>query len=213
MPALIRLALPEDASAVAAIYAPFCTETPISFEMTAPTADEMAQRIRKITERLPWLVMEQEGQIAGYVYASPHRERAAYQWSVDVAAYVAPDHHRKGVGRTLYTALFHLLTQQGYFNAYAGVTLPNPASVGLHQAMGFEPVGTYRSVGYKLGAWHDVAWYARTLQPQRANPDPPRSFQELLTDPEWTEVIAEGQALGNKQAANDTQPLKNVPLR
>ena len=195
MSAVIRLALPEDAFAVAAIYAPFCTGTPVSFEMVAPTAEEMAQRIRKITECLPWLVLEQEGQIAGYVYASPHRERAAYQWAVDVTAYVDADHRGKGVGRALYTALFHILVQQGYFKAYAGVTLPNPASVGLHEVMGFEPVGVYRSVGYKLGIWHDVAWYALALQPQRAEPEPPRSVQEVLTTPEWAEAIAKGKAL------------------
>ena len=180
MSAVIRLAVPEDATAVAAIYAPFCTDTPVSFEMVAPTAEEMAQRIRRITERLPWLVLEHNEQIAGYVYASQHRERAAYQWAVDVTAYVAPGSQRKGVGRALYTALFHILAQQGYFNAYAGVTLPNPASVGLHEAMGFEPVGVYRGVGYKMEAWHDVAWYALSLQPPRADPDPPRSVHEVL---------------------------------
>ena len=159
MTALIRLASPGDASQIAAIYAPFCTDTTVSFETVAPSPEEMAQRIVKITERLPWLVLDDNGQIAGYVYASPHRERAAYSWSVDVAAYVAADHRRRGMGRALYTALFRILTAQGYFKAYAGVTLPNPASVGLHEAVGFERVGEYRGVGYKLGAWHDVRWY------------------------------------------------------
>ena len=136
MTAVIRLATSYDADSIAAVYAPFCENTPISFETVAPTTEEMAKRIRKITEGYPWLVLEEGGEITGYVYASPHRERAAYQWSVDVTAYVQPQSHRRGVGRTLYSILFQLLRLQGYYKAYAGITLPNPASVGLHQAMG-----------------------------------------------------------------------------
>src|SRR5262249_41596064 len=133
----IRLATSDDAAQVAAIYAPFCTDTAISFETVAPSAEEMAQRIRNIIERFPWLVLDDDGRIAGYVYASPHRERAAYRWSVDVTAYVAGEFRRSGVGRALYTALFQILAAQGYIKAYAGVTLPNPGSVGLHEAVGF----------------------------------------------------------------------------
>jgi L-amino acid N-acyltransferase YncA len=192
---VIRLALPSDSPSIAAIYAPFCRETPVSFETDAPTSEEMAQRIRKITERLPWLVLEQDGEIAGYVYASPHRERAAYQWSVDVAAYVAAAYRRRGVGRALYTALLRILALQGYFKAYAGITLPNPSSVGLHEAMGFAPVGIYRGVGYKLGAWHDVAWYQLILQPERSEPLPPRSISVVAATSDWTEAIAAGQVL------------------
>lgn len=188
----IRLAVAADAAQIAAIYAPFCTDTPVSFEMTAPTVEEMAQRIEKITARLPWLVLEQDGEIAGYVYASPHRERAAYQWAVDVAAYVAPSYRRHGIGRALYTSLFRILIQQGYFKAYAGIALPNPASVGLHEAMGFEPVGVYRGVGYKLGAWHDVGWYQRALQPERPEPEPPRSLHDMMLLPEWAATLSAG---------------------
>ena len=189
------MALATDAPQIAAIYAPFCWETPVSFEVVAPTPDEMAQRIQKITERMPWLVLEQGGEIAGYVYASPHRERAAYQWSVDVAAYVSSDFRRQGVGRALHTALFRLLTLQGYFTAYAGITLPNPASVGLHEAMGFQPVGVYREVGYKLGAWHDVAWYHLALQPKQAEPDPPHPIQDVLASVEGNEALTSGLPL------------------
>jgi phosphinothricin acetyltransferase len=155
----------------------------------------MAQRIQKITERLPWLVLEQDGRIAGYVYASPHRERAAYQWSVDVAAYVAPDFRRRGVASALYTTLFHLLVAQGYFKAYAGITLPNPASVGVHEAMGFTLVGVYRGVGYKLGAWHDVSWYQRELQPERPEPDPPRPVQAVEATRAWADALDAGIAV------------------
>jgi phosphinothricin acetyltransferase len=192
MTAQIRLALPGDAEQIAAIYAPFCTETAVSFEFVAPTAVEMAERIRKITERLPWLVLDDRDRIAGYVYASPHRERPAYQWSVDVAAYVSADYRRRGVGSTLYTALFGILAAQGYFKAYAGVTLPNPASERLHESLGFERVGEYRGVGYKLGRWHDVRWYQRALQPERPNPPAPRTVQEVMQSAIWDQALADG---------------------
>jgi phosphinothricin acetyltransferase len=192
MTARIRLALPEDAEQITAIYAPFCTDTAVSFEYDAPTAAEMAERIRKITERLPWLVLDDASRIAGYVYASPHRERAAYQWSVDVAAYVASDYRRRGVGSALYTALFRVLTAQSYYKAYAGVTLPNPASERLHESMGFERVGEYRGVGYKFGKWHDVRWYQRALQPERTNPPAPRTVQEVMQSAIWDQALADG---------------------
>jgi phosphinothricin acetyltransferase len=194
MSATIRLAADTDAAAVAAIYAPFCTSSAVSFETTAPSAAEMAHRIRALVERLPWLVLEADGAVAGYVYASPHRERAAYGWAVDTAVYVDPGRHRSGVGRALYTALFHLLRLQGYYKAYAGITLPNPASVGLHQAVGFELVGVYRGVGYKRGAWHDVAWYGLALQPERAEPGAPLPLASLLGSPRWSEAVARGLA-------------------
>src|SRR4051812_25285781 len=125
MTATIRLATAADAAAVAAIYAPFCESTPISFEATAPTPEEMARRILKVMERLPWLVLDEDGTVAGYAYAGPHRERAAYRWAVDVTVYVAPDRRRRGVGRALYAVLFGLLRALGYYKAFAGVTLPN----------------------------------------------------------------------------------------
>ena len=195
MTAHIRLASPDDAEQIAAIYAPFCTDTAVSFETAAPSPEEMAQRIRKITDCFPWLVLEEDGRIAGYVYASAHRERAAYGWSVDVTAYVAAEYRRHGVGRALYTALFGILAAQGYFKAYAGVTLPNPGSVGLHEAAGFECVGEYRGVGYKLDAWHDVRWYQRAIQPERARPDPPLPLAAIRETGAWRAALAGGLAL------------------
>jgi phosphinothricin acetyltransferase len=162
--AIIRLATPEDCDQIAAIYAPYVTETAISFEIEPPGAGELARRIGETLAGYPWLVCERDGEILGYAYAMGHRTRWAYQWSVDTAIYVDGGRRRAGVGRALYTALLAALPLQGFFSAYAGVTLPNAASVGLHQAMGFEPVGVYRAVGYKLGRWHDVGWYQRTLQ-------------------------------------------------
>lgn len=173
MDPLIRLATLDDAAAIREIYAPFCENTPVSFETEAPGVEEMRGRIAKTLEKLPWLVHEHNGLITGYAYASPHRERAAYRWSVDVSAYVRDGHRRSGVGRALYTKLFEIVRSQGHYTALAGVTLPNPGSVGLHEAMGFELIGVYRNIGYKCGAWHDVAWYQLPLQTYNAEPADP----------------------------------------
>ncbi|MBC5800577.1 MAG: N-acetyltransferase [Candidatus Eremiobacteraeota bacterium] len=170
----VRSATAGDAGPIAAIYAPIVEATHISFEEIAPTESQMRTRIKMTCPRLPWLVAESD-LVLGYAYASEHRARSAYRWSVDVALYVAATARRGGVGRTLYTALFAILTEQGYYNAFAGTTLPNEASVALHRALGFEPVGIYRNVGYKQGRWWDVAWWQRPLaapQPHPAEPTP-----------------------------------------
>jgi L-amino acid N-acyltransferase YncA len=191
MIATIRLAQEnKDAEVIASIYAPFCTNTSISFECTAPTACEMGARIHKTTIQFPWLVMDIDGRIAGYSYAGPHREYAAYNWSVDVSVYVDLPFRRKGIGRSLYTALFRLLTLQGYYKTFAGVSLPNPASTGLHESLGFELVGEYRGVGYKFGAWHDVRWYQLALRTEIPNPAPPIPIHELINTERWTETIS-----------------------
>jgi phosphinothricin acetyltransferase len=187
----IRLASQDDAAAVAAIYGPFCESTAVSFEYVAPSAQEIANRIQTTTAQCPWLVLFDDGLLAGYAYASRHRERAAYRWAVDVAVYVSPTHHRRGVGRALYTTLFQLLRLQGYFKAFAGITLPNRASTGLHEAMGFTVLGRYRGVGYKHSAWHDVVWYQMSLQPERLNPDPPAPVS-ALESASWDEAVSEG---------------------
>ncbi|HKP77299.1 MAG TPA: arsinothricin resistance N-acetyltransferase ArsN1 family B [Longimicrobiaceae bacterium] len=170
----IRLATPDDGSALAAIYRPAVTDAATSFEVEAPDGEEMGRRVAQMLERTPWLVCERDGTVLGYAYASPHRDRPAYQWSAEVSAYVHPDARRLGVGRALYASLFAALAVQGFRNAYAGITLPNPASVGLHTSVGFTPVGVYRGVGWKHGAWHDVAWFERPLAPRITDPPPPR---------------------------------------
>jgi len=162
---MIRPAWLEDSEAIAAIYAPYCTDTVISFEMEAPTADEMRQRIEKITKALPWLVEERNGKVVGYAYASPHRERLAYQYSVEVSVYVEKNFHKQGIGTALYKQLFDELRVLGKYNALAGITLPNQASVGIHERLGFVRTGTYSKVGYKFQAWHDVGWWQLVLQP------------------------------------------------
>ena len=173
----IRPAHPDDAAAIAAIYAPIVSDTTISFELEPPGEDEVRRRIVATLRVLPWLVGEDpSGAVCGYVYASRFRERAAYQWAVEVTAYVRSDCQGRGVGRRLYTHLFEQLAGLGYCQAVAGITLPNAPSVGLHVAMGFEPVAHYRNVGHKHGAWRDVGYWQKALQPLPDNPLPPRPY-------------------------------------
>jgi L-amino acid N-acyltransferase YncA len=178
----IRVAKASDAEAIAAIYLPIVRDTAISFETDPPDAAEMKRRIKTTLRDLPWLVSEDDEGIAGYAYASHHRERAAYQWSVDVSIYVAPERRRKGVARSLYTPLLTILKNLGYFSAYAGIALPNAASVAFHRTMGFQPVGIFRNTGYKLGSWRDVGWWQRPLREYVSEPKPPRRFGDLGPD-------------------------------
>jgi L-amino acid N-acyltransferase YncA len=195
MAAIIRLATPADAAQLAAIYAPIVRDTIISFEFVPPDEAELHQRVQQTLAQLPWLVAERDDAILGYAYASSHRTRAAYQWSVDVSVYVGATMRGQGIGRALYTALFQILRLQGFYNAYAGVTLPNAASVGLHEALGFRPVGVYRNVGYKMGAWHDVGWWQLALQPHQPAPEPPRPLAEVQQHELWAAALASGEAL------------------
>lgn len=156
-----------DAPACASIYAPSVEGSAISFEEVAPDARDMLGRM---DHSIAWRVDERDGVIAGFAYAGRHRERAAYRWAVDVAVYVDPAFRRQGVGRALYADLLPAVTRLGYFRAYAGITLPNAASVGLHEAVGFTPVGVYRRVGWKHGAWHDVGWWELDLRGDEVPP-------------------------------------------
>jgi L-amino acid N-acyltransferase YncA len=184
----IRLAHPDDASAIQAIYAPVVMHTPISFETVVPTVEEMRQRVEQTLKTFPWLVYEDAGEVSGYAYASQHRVRAAYQWSVDVSVYVHERMRRQGIGRKLYMSLFELLRRQGFYNAFAGIALPNPASVALHEAMGMQAIGVYEKVGYKHGAWHDVGWWQGLLQAHSALPAPPRKLADIVP-PDWEEAV------------------------
>jgi L-amino acid N-acyltransferase YncA len=194
-PSSIRLATERDAGQVAAIYAPNVTDTIISFELEPPSADEMRRRIEVTLERYPWLVCERSGRVLGYAYAGAHGSRAAYRWSVDVSVYVHEEARRTGVGRALYASLIAALSLQGFYNAYAGATLPNPASVGLHESVGFRRVGVYRGVGYKLGAWHDVVWWHLPLRERAADPDPPADLPSVLESEEWDAAMTKGLPL------------------
>jgi L-amino acid N-acyltransferase YncA len=171
---VIRPANPaRDAEAIAQIYAPFVNDTVISFEDVAPTAAEMAARIERLSNTHAWTVADDEGAILGYAYGCPHRERAAYRWATEVSVYVDPRHQRRGAGRALYEALFGLLADKHYRIALAGIALPNDASVGLHEACGFKPVGVYPGIGYKRGTWWDVGWWERELAGGTGDGQPP----------------------------------------
>lgn len=191
----IRFATAQDAAGIQAIYAPIVRDTVTSFEMEVPSVDDMRQRIVQTVIQYPWLVGDDGGTVCGYAYAGAYRKRTAYQWSVEVSVYVHADCRRQGVGRALYTALFALLIEQGYVSAFAGATLPNPGSVGLHEAMGFQPVGVYPNVGYKMGAWHDVGWWGLALQPPPADPAPPRPISEIVGTPAWEDAMRRGEQL------------------
>ena len=193
--AILRVVREDDAEQIAAIYAPYATDTAVSFANRAPTADEYRERIRTTTARLLWVVCERDGIVAGYAYASPHRASPAYRWSVETSIYVHLEHHRTGVGRALYTALLEALRLLGYHRAYAGITEPNAASVGLHESVGFESIGTFNEVGYKLGAWRNAIWLAYRLGNDDFPPTEPRLFPDLLGTPEWDAALATGQAL------------------
>jgi phosphinothricin acetyltransferase len=189
---MIRIARLDDAEAIREIYTPFVLATAISFEYEPPALATMRERIGATLATHPWLVYERQGHVHGYAYASAHRTRTAYQWSVDVSAYTRPESHRRGIGRALYTSLLALLRLQGFYKAYAGITLPNPASVGLHEAVGFRPLGVYREVGFKMGAWHDVGWWELELRPKEPDPAPPVHFAAARDLPGFGAALAAG---------------------
>jgi L-amino acid N-acyltransferase YncA len=154
----IRAATGADAPACAAIYGPYVRDTCISFEIDAPTPEEMARRIASAVNRHAWLVLEGAGRVVGFAYGNQFKERAAYRWSCETSIYLEVDRRRTSGGRALYEALLDRLTERGCRRVFAGMTLPNDANAGIHRALGFEPVGVYRQVGWKHDAWHDVAW-------------------------------------------------------
>jgi phosphinothricin acetyltransferase len=188
--ATIRLARPADAGPIAEIYRPAVAESAISFEGEPPSAEEMRRRMAAIQAYAPWLVVEHRGEVLGYAYGSRHRDRVAYQWSVDVTVYIRSDCHRRGLGRALYLPLLALLRLQHFHAAHAGITLPNAGSVGLHEALGFRLVGVYPAVGYKCGRWHDVGWWQLPLLERQGQPPPLRSLDEARATSGWDQALA-----------------------
>jgi phosphinothricin acetyltransferase len=160
----LRAAVPDDAEALLALYRPIVVETAISFEIEPPTVEEFRRRIEATTARWAWLVAAKASRPLGYAYASAHRTRAAYRWSVETSIFVDSAHRGRGLGVTLYDALLRTVAELGYCNAYAGIALPNEASVALHRRVGFDHVGVFRNVGRKFGRWHDVSWWQRRLR-------------------------------------------------
>jgi L-amino acid N-acyltransferase YncA len=184
MPILLRPVQASDAEVIAKIYAPSVESTAFTFETEIPGRDEFRARIQKLDGIFPWFVAEENGSVVGYAYASPHRERAAYRWSVEVSVYVDSQHLKKGIARLLYVRLIESLKLQGFYNAYAGITLPNEPSVKLHESFGFKAIGTYQNIGFKLGQWHDVGWWGLTLQTPALHPQEPLPTSALrkITD-------------------------------
>jgi len=192
-----RVATVDDADGVRDIYAPYCESSNVSFETAPPTREQMAERIARILAMYPWLVAVSDSHVAGYVYATRFRERAAYRWTVEAAVYIATDQHRRGLGRALYTSLFSILRAQNFSKVVAGVTLPNPASVRLHESIGFKPAGRFDGVGQKNGSWLDVGWWQLKLQPEVSNPPEPQPFSSICNSAVVMAALAEGQRLVN----------------
>lgn len=178
---MIRLARPEDAAAMLAIYGPYVRETSLTFETEVPSESAFSQRIADYMSTWPWLVFGVGGRIAGYAYGSKYRDRAGYQWCVECSVYIDPEFQAKGIGRKLYEALFRILRAQGYYNVYAVINLPNETSVRLHEACGFRWFANYEQVGFKLGKWKTVGWWQLQLRDYQDNPTPPRKFSEMDT--------------------------------
>jgi len=174
----VRLATREDASRIREIYAPFVESTPIAFETEPPSVADVRDRITE-SGRYPWLVCETGGTVVGYAAADRLRPTPPYRWTVELSVYVAEGHRRLGVGTALYTSLLAVLEEQGYCNAYAVTTLPNPASRRLHERVGVESVGTFPAVGYKQGEWHDAEWWYRRIGALPTDPDPPTPLAEV----------------------------------
>lgn len=195
MATVIRLVREDDAAQILEIYRPIVLNTVISFEHEPPTLIEMGERITKILRQYPWLVCDINGAIAGYAYASLHRSRAAYQWSVEVSAYVHEGFRQRGVAKALYTALFEVLALQGYFVAFAGIVLPNMASVRLHVSIGFEHIGVYHQIGYKHGAWRDMGWWEKSLQERAEVPQPPQPIGHIASSDEVSAILERAVAM------------------
>lgn len=191
----IRVAEEADAAGMLEIYAPVVQETAISFETRPPTVAEFQGRIRARLERRLWLVGDDAGEIAGYAYATQFNPRESYVWAVGVSVYVHPGRRGRGIAGGLYTALFGGLAMQGYCAAVARIILPNPASVGWHENMGFGAVGVNRGIGHKNGQWRDVGVWQREIGARPASPQLPRTYTELVSSPQWAAALAGGEAM------------------
>jgi len=183
LPRLVRPATPADAQSCLEIYAPVVLNSHSSFETRVPDAETYSRRIAGIMRDFPWLVCESGAKVVGYAYASRYRERVAYQWSVEVSAYVADGYRRAGVARSLYGPLLDTLRRQGFRNAYAVIAQPNAPSVAFHESMGFRYLCTYHEVGFKMGRWYDVGWWWLRLNDSTETPSAPIPYSRLHPAP------------------------------
>lgn len=187
----IRLINTSDAAAALAVYAPYVLNTAISFEYDVPSLDDFKKKIEKISSQYPWLVCEYNGQIVGYAYGSTHRDRTGYQWSPESTVYLDEQYHRRGIARVLYETLFKLLKMQGYYSIYAGILSSNVKSVEFHRALGFEEIGLFKNIGYKLGEWHSNLWMQYFLQEHIAEPSMPIPFTAMTGTIELGNILNE----------------------
>lgn len=192
---IIRLATSDDSASILKIYAPYVTNTAITFECKVPTIIEFQERMAKIQKYYPWLVCVIDNEIAGYAYASPFGEREAYKWSVEFSVYIDPEYHRKHIGKALYFALIELLKLQGFYNAYALVVLPNINSESFHESFGFRTMGICQNVGYKLGSWHDVKWYELKMREHIQLPLKPKSVNEISNTEEFKAILEKAEQM------------------
>ena len=178
-----------DAEEVLAIYAYYVNNTAITFETEVPSLANFKDRIETTLQTYPWLVALQDGKIVAYAFAKMHRPTGAYLWSPEVTIYVANDFQGKGIGKSLYEALFALLKLQGFYSVFAGIVLPNPKSIALHQTLGFEEIGVFKNIGFKLGKWHSSQWMQKSLGQDQQIPSKPISISELMKMPKLNEIL------------------------
>jgi len=175
----VRVANASDARQILEIYTPYILGSAFTFETEVPSEAEFKERMQKYLQSRPWLVCTLDGTVICYVYASGHRERAAYQWCCESSVYTKKDFQGMGIGRELYKVLFQILKMQGYRNIYAGITLPNEPSIKLHEKCGFTHFATYDNIGYKLGEWKNVGWWKLSVNHYDRKPSPPIAFGEM----------------------------------
>ena len=153
-----------DAQAIRDIYAPYVENTAITFEYEVPSVQEFQDRITQTTQTHPYFVVEEEGQVLGYAYASSYYNRAAYDWTCELSIYLSQDARGKGVGSKLYDTLEEELTQRGFLRFLACIALPNDPSIAFHEKRGYTQVAHFPKVGYKFDQWHDIIWMQKTLE-------------------------------------------------
>lgn len=192
---MIRLATQNDCASILNIYAPFITGTVITFEYKVPTEAEFSERMAGIQRTYPWLVCETDGRIAGYAYASRYKGREAFDWSVELSIYINPEFQGKKIGKALYSALLDILKLQGFYNAYAVITVPNTKSESLHRIFNFETIGHYRNVGYKFGSWRDVKTFGLKLNDYIKSPAKPESIDKVIDTQEFKNIIEKAEQM------------------
>jgi len=179
-------------SSIYYIYKPFVLETPISFETTPPSFEEFSNRIKTSMSTYPWLVCLYNDKVIGFTCASKHRYRDAYKWTVEVSVYVDGGFRKRKVATGLYTALFEVLKAQYIRNALAGITLPNEASAGFHESMGFKKIAEYENIGFKLGRWHNTGWWQKSIDQYDSYAKVPVAVDKIVRLIEFQNALQKG---------------------